>query len=346
MVVALRAMEAILAAHEDDELRILVDDSFKDILGCAFPDESRFICYPRRQLHEDSLFSRIRTYFEFAKSLRSIEYDCALDMDGTVVSARLMRLARARRKLGPAFNKNKRRKIYTELIEMDQPTQHCFDDFSIMIDTLGLKPLSQNYYQFPPFGDMEQIAKLLGFSAGVAREAFLGSRIVVLHVCATKDYKQWDIAKFANLADSLVEQGLSVIVVGAGESERARIGQMFVLSKHRDEIINGHNKLSLVQLVTLLQHAKLYIGNDSGPMHLASASGVPLLALFGPTELVRWHPRVPQVRIVKGDALCSPDCQPEVCLRDYQCMSSLSVEKVQREVDRALSLIGRYNSFG
>ena len=144
--------------------------------------------------------------------------------------------------------------------------------------------------------------------------------------------------KICNLADSLVEQGLSVIVVGAGEGERARIGQMFALSKHRDEIINGHNKLSLVQLVTLLQHAKLYIGNDSGPMHLASASGVPLLALFGPTELVRWHPRVPQVRIVKGDALCSPDCQPEVCLRDYQCMSSLSVEKVQREVDRALSL--------
>ena len=135
-----------------------MDDSFKDLLGCAFPDESRFICYPRRQLHEDSPFSRIRTYFEFAKSLRSIEYDCALDMDGTVVSARLMRLARARRKPGPAFNKNKRRKIYTELIEMDQPTQHCFDDFSIMIDTLGLKPLSQNYYQFPPFGEMEQIA--------------------------------------------------------------------------------------------------------------------------------------------------------------------------------------------
>ena len=51
-----------------------------------------------------------------------------------------------------------------------------------MIDTLGLKPRSQTYYQFPPFGEMDQIAKLLGFSAGVARQAFLGSRIVVLHV--------------------------------------------------------------------------------------------------------------------------------------------------------------------
>ena len=137
------------------------------------------------------------------------------------------------------------------------------------------------------------------------------------------------------------DRGLNVVVVGAGESERARIGQMFRLSKRRDEMINGHNKLSLVQLITLLQHAKLYIGNDSGPMHLASASGVPLLALFGPTELVRWHPRVPQARIVKGDALCSPDCQPEVCLRDYQCMSSLSVEKVQTEAQRVLSLIER-----
>ena len=341
MVVALRAMEAILVAHKDDALRILVDDSFRDLLGCAFPGESRFIYYPRKKLHENSPFSRVQTYFEFAKLLRSIEYDSALDMDGTVVSARLMRLARARRKPGPAFNKNKRRKIYTELIEMDQPTQHCFDDFTIMIDTLGLKPRSQTYFQFPPFGEMDQIAKLLGFSAGVAHEAFLDSRIVVLHVCATKDYKQWDIGKFANLADSLIEQGLNVVVVGAGESERARIGQMFALSKHRDEIINGHNKLSLVQLITLLQHAKLYIGNDSGPMHLASASGVPLLALFGPTELVRWHPRVPQVQIVKGDAPCSPDCQPEVCLRNYQCMSSLSVEKVQTEAQRVLSLIER-----
>ncbi len=339
MVIALRAIEAILAAHNNDELSILVDDSFRDLLDCAFPGESRFIFYPRKRLHENAPLSRILIYLEFARSLRSNEYDRALDMDGTVVSARLMRLARAIQKPGPAFNKNKRRKIYTELIEMDQPTQHCFDDFTIMIGTLGLKPRSQDYYQFPPFGSLEHIAKLLSLPVGTDGKNESLNRIVVLHVCATKDYKQWDIGKFANLADALVEQGMTVIVVGAGAGERGRIEQMFVHSKHRHKIINGHNRLSLVQLVTLLQHARLYIGNDSGPMHLASATGVPLLALFGPTELVRWHPRVPQVTIVKGDALCSPDCQPEACLREYQCMSSLSVKKVLAEARRALGEI-------
>ncbi len=332
MVIALRAMEAILAAHGPDELRILVDDSFKELLACAFPDEPRFIYYPRKKLHENTLISRIQTYLSFAKLLRSIEFECALDMDGTVVSARLMRLARADRKPGPAFNKNKRRSVYTELIEMDQPTQHCFDDFTMMIDTLGLTPRSQHYYLFPPTGDLGQVASTLDLSP-------TANPIVVLHVCATKDYKQWDIGRFASLADSLIEQGFSVIVVGAGDGERDRIGQMLALAKRGDEIINAHNKLSLVQLITLLQHAKLYIGNDSGPMHLASATGVPLLALFGPTELVRWHPRVPQVSIVKGDAPCSPDCQPEVCLREYQCMASLTVEKVKSEAQRVLNEI-------
>ena len=327
-------MEAILEGHGTNELRILVDDSFRELLDCAFPNEPRFIFYPRKKLHENSLFSRILTYLSFAKTLRSIQFDSALDMDGTVVSARLIRLALADRKLGPAFNKNKRRKVYTELIEMDQPTQHCFDDFSIMISKLGLSPRSQDYFEFPRISNLSSISKL--WQTTNKSHMNEDRSVVVLHVCATKDYKQWDIGKFAELADLLIDQGFLVIVVGAGASERVRIDEMLAASRYQDEIIDAHDQLSLVQLVTLLQNAKLYIGNDSGPMHLASATGIPLIALFGPTELVRWHPRVSQVSIVKGDAPCSPDCQPEVCLRNYQCMSSLTVEKVESEVKQVL----------
>ena len=335
MVIALRALQALLDGHGEAELRILVDESFRGLLDCAFAGETRFIFYPRKQLHDSSVLTQITTYLSFARGLRQTNFATALDMDGTVVSARLMRLARAEQKLGPAFNKNKRRRVYQQLIEMDQPNQHCFDDFSIMIGTLGLTPGSEEYYQFPACARFEQVAHLFDDDLDRLQQ----KPVVVLHVSATKDYKQWDIEKFARLGDLLAEAGYRIVVVGAGANERSRIDRMLAISNHSDEFIDAHNRLSLTQLIVLLQFSKLYIGNDSGPMHLASATGVPVIALFGPTELTRWHPRVPQVTIVKGDAPCSPDCKPEACLRNYQCMASLTVEKVQSEVQRVLDAV-------
>jgi heptosyltransferase-2 len=107
--------------------------------------------------------------------------------------------------------------------------------------------------------------------------------------------------------------------------------------KHTPTIVAGET--SLRQLMALLTRCRLIVANDSGPMHLAAAMGVPLVALFGSTSERATGPLGTRIRIVKRAAECSP-CGRRECPIDFRCMDSLSVEEVFRAT---LELIKRWN---
>ena len=320
MTIAMQALAATLAHHARDEVTLLVDENFQDLIELCFGSQCAVLIYPRRAIGTSSVVSRIGRFMRFIATLRSRAWDLAVDFDGTVVSARLMRLARAKDKVGPGFAK--RPGVYDRLIPIDRDVQHCFDDYRIMAEAVGVQLDSDRYLPIPPVPDAVAYA---GTAAETLRN-LAGKRFVCIHPCATKDYKQWDIHRFAALADRLTEAGWTVVLIGAGEGERERVDNMIRYMACKP--LNLHGKLSLLQLTWLFQHAGLFIGNDSGPMHLASACGTHVIALFGPTELLRWEPRGPSVRIVKGLQPCDPACRPEACLQGYRCLGSLTVDQV------------------
>ncbi|MCB1692448.1 MAG: glycosyltransferase family 9 protein [Pseudomonadales bacterium] len=97
-------------------------------------------------------------------------------------------------------------------------------------------------------------------------------------------------------------------------------------------VINACDRLSLTALTGLFQRTHVFIGNDSGPMHLATAAGAPVVALFGPTELTRWQPRASHQVVVKGTDACDPGCRTEACLGNYRCMRSITVDQVETAI--------------
>lgn len=315
-VISLRTLEACLDENGRSETTIVVGEQFEPLARAVLGPEAHFIVFPRGKAR------RLRRIVRFFEALRHDRYDQILDLDGTVVSGRIARFARGREKSGPAFAK--RPGPYNRLIDIDRDTQHCFDDYVQLAASAGIAVTDRRYRLFPPLTDV---------TPPVA--ALPEKRTVCIHPSATKDYKQWDIDRFAALADRFVERDWQVIVVGAGAGEAARVRHM--LDAMHGEAINAHNRLSLIELVRLVQTSQLYIGNDSGPMHLAAATGIPVLALFGPTELIRWRPRAPLSRVMKGASACAPACQPEACLQQYQCMTSLDVDQV---IDEVREMIG------
>jgi len=96
---------------------------------------------------------------------------------------------------------------------------------------------------------------------------------------------------------------------------------------------------TLRQLLGLMTRCRLLVANDSGPMHLAAALGVPLVAIFGSTDARATGPLGAQVRVVKQDVPCSP-CGMRACPIDFRCMNQLSVEHVYRAV---LEFVKRWN---
>lgn len=92
----------------------------------------------------------------------------------------------------------------------------------------------------------------------------------------------------------------------------------------------------MLELEALLKHAAIYIGNDSGPSHLAAAVGVPCVVIFGPGDSERYCPRGKNtVQIVRHSVDCAP-CYLEHCSH-HTCMRSLQFDTVKGKIDEIIS---------
>jgi len=95
----------------------------------------------------------------------------------------------------------------------------------------------------------------------------------------------------------------------------------------------------LRQLLALMVRCRLIVTNDSGPMHLAAAMGVPLVAIFGSTDQRATGPLGTRLQVVRRGAECSP-CGQRVCPIDFRCMQDVSVDEV---FGATLKLVKRWN---
>ena len=153
--------------------------------------------------------------------------------------------------------------------------------------------------------------------------------------------RRWDPERFARVADALVERhGARIVLVGAPAD-----GVSQVASLMRSEAVNLEGKTTLGQLAAILKRCDLFIGADSGVMHLAAAVGTPLVAIFGPSNHRAWGPWPRDGRhiILRADLPCSPCSyvgfsvgQREGC-EAMTCMKAVTPEMVLKA---AVELLG------
>ncbi|MCI5210570.1 MAG: glycosyltransferase family 9 protein [Candidatus Electrothrix sp. ATG2] len=147
------------------------------------------------------------------------------------------------------------------------------------------------------------------------------------------------MAHWAALTDKLHRQGLPV-VFGGSSQDTEYINSIARLMKTDPIIAAG--RLTLPQSAALIQYASLYIGLDSGPMHIAALAGTPVVALFGPTHPSRVGPysgpynsKRNEHRIVRAKALDCLECRKRSCSH-LSCMRKISPEMVY---EAAISLV-------
>ena len=119
--------------------------------------------------------------------------------------------------------------------------------------------------------------------AGLRRNAFL-----VVHAGASFAGRRWQPERFASAIDTIsAETGLSVVLVGGPDEIQANEQ---IVAAVKTPVVNFVGALSLETLLALFNEARLFLGNESGPMHIAAAAGTPVVGLFGLTNPVRWAP--------------------------------------------------------
>lgn len=171
--------------------------------------------------------------------------------------------------------------------------------------------------------------------------ALFERRLVCVHPGAGNENKQWPPASFAGLIDLLVENDHANIVMIGGPDEVAVAEQVLADVVHKDRVFMLVGRTSLRELPKVLRACELYVGNDSGPKHMAAAIGVPTIGIHsGTVDAGEWGPMGPAALAIRRDMTCSPCYLSRIsdCHRNLACMRGLKPGDVHRAAQRLLTL--------
>lgn len=279
----------------------------------CFTEVSRVIPFPRRGFW--------RAWPAFCRCLRHERYDMVLDCQGLLKSALVARLARGKRRIGPSFHREGARWLYDAVAGPRDKDRHAVEENLDMARFLGV-PIDEVVFplRFPPL----EIAP--------ARP-----RIGVVPVSRWQ-HKNWPAERFAAMVRGLTERtGGSVCVYGGAGAEEGAVCAS-IANSAGVRAYNMGGKTSLTELGSHLAAMDVVVTNDSGPMHMAAALGVPVVALFGPTDPRRTGPYGARHRIVAAPCACSP-CLSRSCRdADAQCMRLIGVDDVRAAL---LEILGK-----
>ena len=191
-----------------------------------------------------------------------------------------------------------------------------------LVSALGALPESLSMELFLTPEDEEQAARFLEERAIPSYLPVVG-----LHPGAKDLFKQWHPEGFIEVGRRLSEEQGCQIIVSGNQTEEELVCK---IAKAIPRAIALYGQLSIRPLAALQKRMRLFITNDTGPMHLASAVGTPLLALFGPTDPFFCGPAAnPNTRLITTPASCTP-CLKKQC-REPFCLLQISPDRVFKE---------------
>lgn len=269
----------------------------------------------------------IATLRDLRRLLRQAPYDLVLDLHASFRSGLLglsnpggVRIGFAdARELNPLFQHQR--------LPVPPACSHAQDKNLLFCSCLGC-PADKDDFYLCTSAQADRGARDFLARHGVAEN----DKVVYLHAAARWQTKFWHQERWAALADRLLAQGLRV-VFGGSDKERGYLDQIVERMVQAPMVAAG--VLDLAASAALLKKAALYIGLDSGPMHMAALAGVPVVALFGPTHPERVGPYKVAHRIVRDARLDCLGCRKRACV-DLSCMEGISVDRVHAAAQELL----------
>lgn len=263
------------------------------------------------------------TYLAMARELK---YDAGIDLRGDMRSVLLMWLAGIPRRLGLAGSGL--RYLLTDVVDLPEP-HHQADEVAGLVQRLGVKlPGACPRLPLQP----EHLAAARQWL--VAHGAEPDRSICALHLGAFQPCKLWPLERFIALATRLrqTRDVQFLIVGGPDDTELAE-----TLSRQVDApVMIAAGQTSLVHSAALMSFSSVFVGNDSGPAHLAAAVGCPVVVLFGPANSAIYRPLGPLVAVMSPLIPCDPRCD-KLCARpESACMLEHTVWAVAVEAERIM----------
>ena len=317
--VATPSMKAIRAKFPDAEITVMVRPSVSGVFASAkYVD--RVWTKPKP--------SGIREWLRLALEVRRQHFDLAILFPNSFESAAMVFLGGVRERIGYAMDS--RGWMLTRRIQGEKRKVHHVEYYLELAKAVSADVSHPSMEITARPEDRANARKLLADSGITTNERFM----ILSPGAAFGAAKRWGDQQFAEAADKLAEEfNLAVVVIGS-EGERFISDSIHKFMNQPATILNG--KTNLETLIGLIAESDLMLGNDSGPVHLAAALGIPTVAVFGATDYVVAAPYGRLGRAVHVPVECSP-CWLRECPIDHRCMTRVSPEMVCAAAREVLS---------
>lgn len=265
-------------------------------------------------------------YFGLVERLRREHFDACLVLERSALLGLLPLLARIPRRIGIDSGG---RGFALSVGVSARPVRPESELYLDLLRAIGGEPADGELEFHPSPADEARVARLWSEVIPAGRP------LVAIHAAGGTNpgmvllRKRWPISHYRDLIKRIVAAGGSVILVGAPE-DRSVVGELI----EADGVIDLVGQLSLGEVAALARRADVYVGNDSGPTHLAEAAGAQVVMLFGPSDPIVYGPRGPRAVAVSAGLPCSPCFEfgrIAPCAQAL-CMTALSVDRVWHAV--------------
>lgn len=313
-------------AHPQAQIDLMLEPFSGEVIeGCPYVD--RVIPFEFKTIHsysKESRRGRFSAYLHYRRLIRSEGYDAAFVLKRSLSSALLVWAAGVPRRIG--FATEGRGLLLTDPVQY-RHDQHEVENFLDCLRTLDI-PVRSKYLELWPSPDGD--GKIHTIFANVGWN--VNDLKIIVHATASLPTKEWPIDRFVAVM-KMLRKRYNARFIYTGAARDAAVYREI----ERLEPFGGLNLCGVTTLrenISVYKAADLFFGVDSGPMHMAAAVGVPVVALFGPTDERKWGPWGEGHIVITKRLSCRP-CKPHKC-RDNECMKKISVEEALDAVEKKI----------
>jgi len=291
----------------------VVEDPYKDlVIGSSNID--KVIVFPQN--------SKVKDFFRHIRRIRKEKYDVLIDFHGGPRAALITFFSKAKLKIG--YQIKHKNFIYDVKIPRKPGGGyiHSVENHINLVKTLGIKIESPPPLHLPPVKKAvtEKMNKI--FSTNDLR----GHKIIPLHIGAGNEFRKWGIGNFVELINLLSQiPDVKIAMIGSQEDKNA---EEEIQRKFDRPLFSLVGQLNLMELRQFITNSSLFIGPDSGPMHMAAATPTPIVALFGPNLSSINSPWKAKAVVIEKELDCRP-CDQRHCIHgDIRCLRSITPKEV------------------
>ncbi len=283
-----------------------------------------------------SPMAQLRHEWALFKALRARGYDLVIHLTDHPRGAWLTRLLAPRWSVAPARAGKAKwwKKSFSHIYRtVGGGRRHTVDTHLDALRRLGIQPVPEaRRLQMVPGTEAE--AKI---EALLAEHNLERGRFIQLHPASRWFFKCWPASLNAQLVQALAARGEKIVLTAAPDPRERKMVEA-IIHEAGVPVVNLAGQFSLRELAALTASARLFVGVDSAPMHIAAAVGTPCVALFGPSGDKEWGPWMVKGEVVTSNHSCRP-CGQDGCGggKLSECLYAIGVQQVLDAIDRVAS---------